>query len=110
MDVGGKEAAASGQTRSVDSVAWMVDCLKEFAIFTFDAAGRVTSWNTGAQRVMGYPPAAILGQPVARLYSPQDVANALPQRQLEQGAAADHIVSVEWHVRQDGSRFPAHDH
>jgi len=108
MDVGGKEAAANGETRSVDSVAWLVDSLKKYAIFTFDAAGRVTSWNTGAQRLMGYPPAAILGQPVARLYSPEDVANAVAQRQLEQAAAADHIESEEWRVRQDGSRFWAH--
>jgi len=108
MDVGGKEAAASGATRSADPIAWMVDSLKDYAIFTLDAAGRVTSWNTGAERIIGYPAAAILGQPAARLYTGEDVAGALPQRQLEQAAAADHIESEEWHVRQDGSRFWAH--
>src|SRR2546429_3559811 len=102
MDAGGKEAAASGETRGADPVAWLVDSLKDFAIFTLDDAGRVTSWNTGAQRIVGYPPAAILGQPVACLYTAEDVASALPRRQLEQAATADHIESEEWRGGRGG--------
>lgn len=37
------------------------------AILTLDDRGRITSWNQGAERMLAYPAAAILGQPLETL-------------------------------------------
>ena len=67
-------------------------------------AGRVASWNSGAERIKGYPAAEIIGQPFARFYPPEDVAAGLPQAALR--AAADGSYTDEgWRLRKDGTRF-----
>jgi PAS domain S-box-containing protein len=40
------------------------------AIVGKDLAGKVVSWNDGAERVFGYTPAEMLGQPITRLLAP----------------------------------------
>jgi PAS domain S-box-containing protein len=42
------------------------------AVITTDLAGRVTSWNQGAERLYGYTPEEMLGQSVLRLF-PEDL-------------------------------------
>jgi len=46
--------------------------LADFAIFTIDGEGRITSWNVGAQTVFGYEPAEILGKPLAKVFTHED--------------------------------------
>ena len=43
----------------------MVDIITDHAIFTLDVQRRVTSWNTGSERMLGFTEAEILGQPVS---------------------------------------------
>ena len=46
----------------------MVDAVHDHAIFTIDPGGRISSWNRGAERLLGYAPDEILGQSLQRLY------------------------------------------
>lgn len=32
----------------------LLENIKDYAIFSLDLEGRVTSWNTGAERILGY--------------------------------------------------------
>ncbi len=41
----------------------LMENVKHFAIFVLDPEGRVVSWNTGAERILGYKEDEILGQP-----------------------------------------------
>jgi PAS domain S-box-containing protein len=41
------------------------------AIFSQDSNGVITSWNSGAERIFGYTPEEMIGQPVSILSSPQ---------------------------------------
>ena len=43
----------------------LVDSIKDYAIFMLDPDGRVTSWNSGAQRIKGYRPDEIMGRDFA---------------------------------------------
>lgn len=40
----------------------LVDAMTDYAIYTLDADGYVSSWNTGAQRSKGFTEAKILGK------------------------------------------------
>jgi PAS domain S-box-containing protein len=52
------------------------------AILSLDALGRITSWNRGAERMLGFREGDIVGQPLSRLLPDADV---LATRLEEQG-------------------------
>ena len=83
----------------------LVDGVKDYAIFTVDAAGLVTSWNIGAERMLGYTEAEILGRHFSRIFTPEDVQNGVPERELQTAAREGRAEDERWHVRKDGSHF-----
>jgi PAS domain S-box-containing protein len=83
----------------------MVESVTDAAIVMLDSEGRVVSWNTGAQRIKGYPAEEILGQHFSRFYPPADVAQGMPQHDLEAAAAQGRYEVEGWRTRKDGSTF-----
>jgi len=83
----------------------IVDSAVEYAIITLDEEGRITSWNPGAERILGYSEEEAIGQPGDIFFTPEDRASGKPEiemtRALEEGRAEDE----RWHVRRDGSIF-----
>ena len=51
----------------------LVDGVRDYAIFMLDGNGRVTTWNSGAERLKGYTGEEIIGQSFDRFYVPEDV-------------------------------------
>ncbi len=62
------------------------------AIISKDLDGIITSWNSAAQRIFGYTPAEIVGQPVLKLI-PADRQEEEPKilAQLRKGQRVDHF-------------------
>jgi PAS domain S-box-containing protein len=87
--------------------AWrlLMESVKDFAILLVDVHGRIASWNKGAMRLLGYDADAIIGQPLARLFIPEDVARGLPEAELKAAASKGHATDDNWLLRKDGSRF-----
>ena len=85
-----------------------IEGVKDYAIFTLDPQGYVTSWNIGAERIKGYRSAEILGTHFSCFYSREDNDSGKPQRQLQIAAAEGRAEDEGWRVRKDGSRFWAH--
>lgn len=85
----------------------LVESASGLAIFLLDAQGRVSSWNIGAQRLKGYEPDDIIGQPFSVFYTPEEVAANQPERLLAEAAATGRAEDFGWRVRKDGSRFQA---
>lgn len=56
--------------------------LTDHAVFTLDLAGRITSWNSAAERIVGYPEAEALGQHFACIFTPEDRQQGLPDAEL----------------------------
>ena len=83
----------------------LVESVQEYAIFVLDPAGRVASWNAGAEAIKGYAADEILGQHVAVFYTPEDVALGKPQAQLEAAAREGRVEDEGWRLRKDGNRF-----
>jgi PAS domain S-box-containing protein len=85
----------------------LVEGVRDYAIVMLDPAGQVTSWNTGAERLLGYSEQEILGQP-AWLLDPADGAGSAGVAAMLQAAASDGSVHGEHvRVRKDGTRFHA---
>jgi PAS domain S-box-containing protein len=83
----------------------LVESVSDYAIYLLDTAGRVMSWNTGAERIKGYAAAEILGQHFSLFYTSEDRAAGRPDQMLAQAAREGRISSQGWRLRQDGSRF-----
>lgn len=83
----------------------IVESATDFAIYTTDVDGNVTSWNIGATRLFGYADDEIIGRSGDIVFTPEDrIANAPADERMRasrDGRAADD----RWHQRQDGSRF-----
>jgi two-component system cell cycle sensor histidine kinase/response regulator CckA len=83
----------------------MIEGVKDYAIFTIDPDGRVTSWNKGAEHIYGYTPDEIIGQHRSRFFTPEDVTSGLPMSELRVAAETGRISEAGWRVRKDGSQF-----
>lgn len=71
-----------------------------------DPQGQVLAWD-GDGGIAGYGPSEILGQPVARLYTPEDSAIGKPESDLAAALRMGRFEETGFRVRKDGTRFRA---
>ena len=90
---------------TVQQFQLLVASIEDYAIFMLDPAGRIATWNAGAQQIKGYSPEEALGQHISIFYPPEDVARGKPQALLGVALAEGRVEDEGWRVRRDGSRF-----
>ncbi|MET3493619.1 hybrid sensor histidine kinase/response regulator [Variovorax boronicumulans] len=78
-----------------------VDC----AVFSMDTEGRVRSWNTGAQRLLGYGEDEILGRSADIFFTDEDRATGAPEEELRTALATGRAADDRLHRRKDGAHF-----
>ncbi|MEG4488444.1 PAS domain-containing protein [Microcoleus sp. D2_18a_B4] len=83
----------------------ILDSAKDYAIFTIDTDGHITSWNAGAQRLLGYSEAEIVGQDGRIIFTPEDSAARKPEAERHIALTQGRAENERWHLRKDGSRF-----
>lgn len=83
----------------------LVESVNDYAILSLDARGRVTSWNSGAERIKGYKAEEIIGQHFSKFYTQEDLDRGKPDYELKVAAATGRFEDEGWRVRKDGSRF-----
>ena len=86
----------------------LIKGISDCAIYMLDAQGRVANWNAGAQRLKGYTPDEIVGQPLCGFYLPEECAAGLPDQALATARETGKFTGEGWRVRKDGTRFWAH--
>jgi PAS domain S-box-containing protein len=91
--------------KSEERFRLLVESVQDYAIFTLDPLGVVTSWNAGAQRLNGYEAEEIIGHHFSRLYLSEDLEFGKPRKELETAAAEGRYSEENWRMRRDGSRF-----
>lgn len=79
--------------------------LRDYAIYMLDPAGVVTTWDPAAERLLGYPSDKILGRQSLGFFGPDDIAEGVPQRELQRASrqGSSEIEAVQ--LRCDGSAF-----
>jgi PAS domain S-box-containing protein len=95
-----------------DQAAWegqmfrlLAENVTDYAIFVVSPDRRVLSWSPGAERLLGFTEEEIVGQPCDRFFTPEDVRDGVPQRELDQALRTGRGEDDRWHVRKDGMRF-----
>ena len=83
----------------------VVESLQDYAVFTTDPEGRVSSWNLGAERILGWNQQEVMEQRFGGFYTPEDQERRLPIHALRESVAEGRCEDEGWRVRKDGSRF-----
>ena len=83
----------------------IVEGAEDFAIVTFDRQGLVTSWSSGATRIVGNSADEAVGRQGDFFYSEDDRAAGVFRTELERARHEGRSVNERWHVRKDGARF-----
>ena len=93
---------------SIDSASLLKEIYNstyDYGIFTFDLDGRITTWNIGAERIMGFSGEEMIGRDNIIMFTPEDRARNEPQAEMEIARTTGRAEDYRWHLRKDGSRF-----
>ncbi len=83
----------------------LIEHVTDYAIFFLDPHGRVATWNTGAQQILGYQEDEILGQSFSCFFPPEDVQSGWPEKQLQLATETGRANDDRWLVGKGGTRL-----
>src|SRR6185437_3468010 len=81
-DISERLSAQSALADSERHFRLLVSNVTDYALYMLDPEGRVSSWNTGGERIKGYVPAEIIGHNFSRFYTEADRTAGRPARAL----------------------------
>jgi len=84
---------------------FLIEAVTDYAIYSLDRHGNITSWNSGAERIKKYTADEIIGKHFSQFYTKEDAEAGLPAKVLHTAATTGHFEGEGWRVRKDGSRF-----
>lgn len=92
-------------THTKNKYQLLVDSVQDYAIFLLDASGYVETWNIGAENMNGFTADEVIGKHISMFYTPTDISDGKPEKELLQAAQESNIEIEDWRVKKDGSRF-----
>jgi PAS domain S-box-containing protein len=104
-DVTDRRRAEHALRESEERFRLLVEGAQDYAIFTLDPEGNITSWNLGAERIKGYSADEIIGKHFSCFYPPEKIDAGHPDRELESAASEGRFEDEGWRLRKDGSKF-----
>ena len=79
--------------------------VRDYAIFTTDPRGVITTWNEGCKNALGYDRDEFIGQHIKMLFTPEAVASGAADKEMEIAAEKGSASDDRWLMRKDGERF-----
>ena len=76
---------------------------QDFAIFTTGLDGIITSWNPGAETVLGWSEADAVGKHACMIFTAEDNGKNACEREMATAARLGRAEDERWHQRNDGS-------
>ena len=81
----------------------LIEGVVDYAIFALDKEGHVASWNSGAQKVMGYAAEEVIGKNFGIFYRPDERRAGAPNRALELAVQRGKHEVEGWRIRKNGT-------
>ena len=83
----------------------IIDSAVDFAIVTLTPDGTITSWNEGAERIMGWTAEEAIGQSGSMFFVPEDVKAGWPEYEMRVAASEGSAQDERWHLAKGDRRF-----
>lgn len=83
----------------------ILESLEDYGVFTTDRSGIVTSWNRGAEHVLGYTEEEICGQSAGVIFTEEDRSNGVPEHEFAEALEKGRGVDERYHQRKNGTLF-----
>ena len=83
----------------------LVESVQDYAIFMLDPQGLISSWNWGAQCIIGYRASEVIGKHFSRFFTDEDLQAHKPWEELATARELGRFEGEGWRLRNDGSRF-----
>lgn len=88
--------------------ARLIESVRDYAIYSLDANGRVMSWNEGARRIKGFTADEAIGKHVSTFYPAEDLLRGIPWLFMLTALREGRAECEGQRVRKDGTMFWAH--
>ncbi len=105
VDITSRVVAERRVSETEERLRIATETVRFYAIITLDADGLITTWNAGARASFGYLDSEVIGQSIGMLFTPEDRAERVHEREMQQAHATGSTEDERWHLRKDGSRF-----
>lgn len=86
----------------------VIDSLLDYSIFTLNTELAINSWNAGATGIFQYEAEEILGRPFHTIFTPSDIADGIPEKEIEQAIKEGKAIDNRWHICKDGKKIFAY--
>jgi PAS domain S-box-containing protein len=83
----------------------LIESAHDYAVIGISVRGVIQSWSKGAEKIFGYAEAEIIGQSADIIFTPEDRAENVPNKEMETALREGTAADERWHIRHDGSRF-----
>lgn len=105
IDITEAKRATEAFRASEERLRLVIENAHDYAIFSMDLARRITIWNTGAERLLGYTGQEVLGQPADLIFTEEDRAAGVPQLETSTALVEGRSSDDRYHRRKDNTWF-----
>jgi PAS domain S-box-containing protein len=93
---------STGRERFLEA---LIESAVDYAIIALDLDGLVTSWNSGATRLLGWSETEMVGHPASNFFTIEDRRAGVPQAEMQAALQTGRGSDERWHLKKDGTRF-----
>ncbi len=104
-DISGSPDSAGKLNLSENRIRLLIESFSDYAILSTDLEGIIRSWNPGAEFNFGFKEEEALGRSAEIIFTPEDIANGVPEKEMATAREKGRAEDERWHIRKDGTRF-----
>ena len=82
-----------------------IQTVRLYGLILVTLDGQIVTWNAGAEQLLGYSEAEVIGQNFSLFFTDEDRTARVPQTELAKAASSGYAYDDRWHLCKDGTRI-----